>query len=140
MSSPLSDRDEVYQDSIDSRLAERDALIRRVLEAVEGAGVAVDRHFDRLCIDELLINAIVHGNGQDPTKKVTVRVFRSATHWGIEVADEGEGFDGEAQLRELRDLEVNLESSGRGLALIAATGAEIRFLDGGSRVRMVRRR
>ena len=53
----------------------RDDLIARILMGVTDRGFQPDLHFHRLCLDEALSNAIIHGNRSDPTKTVTVRVF-----------------------------------------------------------------
>lgn len=46
-----------------------------------------------IALTELVNNAIVHGNKNDPSKKVVVHVVYTADHVQITVADEGEGFE-----------------------------------------------
>jgi serine/threonine-protein kinase RsbW len=50
---------------------------------------------ERIClaVHEIMINAIVHGNGGDPHKKVVVTISRTPDKLTIVIADEGEGFD-----------------------------------------------
>jgi len=131
---PFADDHEIYRGEIPSQLAAREGLIEVVISRLEAAGCKVDRFFDRLCLDEAITNAIVHGNHQDPTKKVRVRVFCSSHRWGFEVVDEGAGFDWKPALERAGRVSDSTASSGRGLALILASGAEVTFLDGGSRI------
>ena len=135
---PFSARDMVHEEEMASRLEEREPLARRVLERIEERGGRIDPYFDRLSIDEAISNAVIHGNRGDPAKKVRVRAFVRDGGWGVEVTDEGEGFDHRrwlARLGEPPDLE---SPSGRGIALILGSGAELRFLDGGRRLLIVR--
>ena len=115
-------------------------MIDAVLARLEAANCEIDPYFDRLALDELITNAIVHGNGEDPKKKVTVRALSSPDHWGVEVADEGAGFDWQSHLESVKDHPDPSASSGRGIALIQGTGAEIFFLDGGRKTVIVRKR
>lgn len=131
---PFADDQEIYRGEIPSQLAAREDLIELAISRLEAAGCKVDRFFDRLCLDEAITNAIVHGNHQDPKKKVRVRVFYSADRWGFEVADEGAGFDWKSALERAGRVSDSTASSGRGLALILASAAEVTFLDGGTRI------
>ncbi|PLC13876.1 hypothetical protein BV582_22780, partial [Bacillus paralicheniformis] len=128
---------ELYTCQIPSRLESREEVIQAVLDAAAERGFQVDPHFDRLCLDEALINAITHGNANDPSKRVTVRVFCSQAAWGVEVADEGAGFDWRGWLDYVRDgLDVS-RTSGRGLAIILGAATKVQFLDEGRRLRMI---
>ena|SRR5215831_9890671 len=136
---PFRPKDEVYQGRIPSRLENRERVIQDVLRSLEAAGCRPDPFFDRLCLDEMISNAILHGNRQDPDKAVTVRAFSSRDRWGFEVADEGPGFDWEKVLEGLKDPPERGRDSGRGLALVISSGAEVHFLEGGRRVVVMRR-
>ena len=138
--SPFTDADEVFHAEAPSRLEEREAIIAGVLEALGARGCATDPYFDRLCLDEAIVNAILHGNRCDPAKKVRVRAFVKSDRWGVEVADEGSGFDWRAARARFEAANETLAPSGRGLGLIVASGAEVFFLDGGRRVVITRRR
>ncbi len=132
---PFDDRDEIFRREIPSRLDERGPVIDAVLERLEEEGCRPDPFFDRLSLDEILVNAILHGNRQDPEKKVTVRAFRSGDRWGFEVADEGKGFDWKKTVG--AGPPADERESGRGLALVLSH-ADVHFLDGGTRVVVVR--
>lgn len=46
------------------------------------------------CLSEATINAIVHGNKQDPTKKVYINLeVQSGKRMQFTISDEGDGFD-----------------------------------------------
>ena len=140
MEHPFADADEVYHRQMPSRLENRQEIIEEVLEKLTSLGCLLDPFFDRLFLDELISNAVLHGNGQDPRKRVTVRAFCKKGQWGFEVGDEGSGFDWKAFLEKLKKPLDLARPSGRGLQLILASGAELHFLDGGRRVVVVRKR
>lgn len=47
----------------------------------------------RLCIEEALVNAVVHGNKNCAAQKVHVEISDMGDRCQISVSDEGEGFD-----------------------------------------------
>src|SRR5271168_4896334 len=92
----------------------------------------------KLALEEALINAIKHGNGMDPHKKITIRARLSPRRAQIEIEDEGTGFDrnvvADPRLRE------NLEKCcGRGIFLIESYMDKVTWTRGGRRLKMVRR-
>lgn len=86
-----------------------------------------------LCLEEVLQNAVKHGNKNDFKKKVRLRIFLGQSEWGVVVSDEGAGFE----LKRVRD---PLQSdglwgeSGRGLYLIAHYMDRSEYYNGGSTV------
>jgi serine/threonine-protein kinase RsbW len=127
---------EIYACVMHSRLSAREEVIQEVLRCVMSRGFEVDSHFHRLCLDEVLINAVVHGNASDANKRVRVMAYCSAHSWGVEVTDEGSGFDWQSWQRRLSEGMDAGRLSGRGLDLILNSGADVAFLDEGRRVRM----
>lgn len=71
----------------------------------------------RLCLDEAIINAIKHGNDEDPGKKVRVQLFADGTRWSIRVEDEGEGFNPAGLPDPDREMSL-LREGGRGILLM----------------------
>ncbi len=70
-----------------------------------------------IAVTEACVNAIVHGNKNDASKKVDVNLSYDETSFCIKVKDEGKGFD----IKRIPDptIEENLfKESGRGLFLI----------------------
>ncbi|HSV97811.1 MAG TPA: ATP-binding protein [Spirochaetota bacterium] len=87
-----------------------------VVRAVAGAGLStvIDRQKLHLVIDEAVTNAMEHGNGWDPAKKVTVVVSHAAGRLRIAIGDEGGGFRPDA----CTPATGTLKNRGRGLSLM----------------------
>ena len=107
-----------------------------MLESLKAVGCTLDAFLDRLAIDEAITNAIVHGNRSRPSKKVTVRALAGEEVFGVEVADEGEGFDWSGVLDRARRRSgpALAGPGGRGIPLILESGDDVLFLDGGRRI------
>ncbi|MEM7233056.1 MAG: ATP-binding protein [Planctomycetota bacterium] len=137
--SPFQRDDLIFETEIRSRPALREAVLDEVLGLLESRGCTLDAFFDRLCLDEGILNAILHGNAGDENKRVQVRVFQNTSRWGVEIEDEGPGFDWQTAVARKPE-ELDQESSGgRGVALIAASGADVLYLDGGRRLLISRK-
>jgi serine/threonine-protein kinase RsbW len=87
----------------------------------------------RLAVEEALVNAIKHGNRQDPTKRVHVRFCLSADRVRIEIVDEGQGFD-PAALPDCTDPEHLDHPRGRGVMLMRSLMTRVEFNMTGNRV------
>lgn len=92
----------------------------------------------RLCIDEVLVNAIVHGNESAPDKRVTITAYLSDDRVGVLVEDEGKGFTPK-DVPDPDDPESLLLEGGRGVLIITSFMDEVKYYGNGSRVLMVRR-
>ena len=79
-----------------------------------------------LALREAVINAMVHGNRQDPTLKVHVTLTSKGDKFQATVRDEGNGFDPHHEPDPTAD-ENLLNTSGRGLLLMRAFVDEVRF-------------
>ena len=101
-------------------------------------------HWAGVAIRECVINAIKHGNQNDPNKSVFVEfvtIVDSAPQMTVRVRDQGQGFDPEGLADPLAP-ENLLKGSGRGIFLIRNFMDEVelqRVPDGGMEVRMVKR-
>ena len=92
-----------------------------------------------LALREALANAVIHGNRQDPTKKVDVRCFCQPDRGMLLVIeDEGAGFDPK-EVPDPTKAEGLFETHGRGLFLIRRTMDRVRYSRSGRRVTMVKR-
>lgn len=98
-------------------------------------------YFIGLAVREVLVNAMKHGNGFDPEKKVKVKLSGSDDEFSIDVADEGQGFH-PAELPDPRDDRNLYRLSGRGvlMAMSIMDGFYVERTSAGSEVRMTRRR
>lgn len=88
-----------------------------------------------LTLSEAVTNAVVHGNKEDPGKKVQIKAFKEARHLKIQVRDEGEGFDPEDLPNPLKE-ENLLQEGGRGVYLIKQYADKVEFSERGTTVTM----
>ena len=92
-----------------------------------------------LALREALVNAVMHGNRQDPEKRVCVKCY-CQPHRGmlLVVEDEGSGFDPN-DVPDPTQAERLFETHGRGLFLIRRLVDRVRYSRSGRRVTMVKR-
>ena len=91
-----------------------------------------------VALDEAFVNAVKHGNRQDPEKLLRVTAELSAREAIFTVEDEGDGFD----VREIPDPcdPANLfKSNGRGVLLIYNIMDEVEYSERGNKLKMVAR-
>jgi len=92
-----------------------------------------------LALREALVNAIVHGNQNDPRKRVYVNCrCTSDGDVSITVEDEGNGFEHDA-IPDPTSPDNRLRTNGRGIYLIRTLMDEVAFQQGGSVVHMRKR-
>ena len=86
-----------------------------------------------IVLRELLLNAIVHGNGEDPLKLVACSIeIRESEGLIIRVEDQGNGFDRDEVDMSLPDRAKHIRR--RGYPLIRALAARLSFNRKGNRV------
>jgi serine/threonine-protein kinase RsbW len=71
----------------------------------------------RLVLDEAIVNAINHGNCNDPKKKVSVIIRGYLEKVDIIIQDEGNGFSSKG-IPNPKDKDIRFASHGRGLFLL----------------------
>ncbi len=91
----------------------------------------------KLALHELGINAIEHGNKMDPDKTVNIFCHIYDDRLEFEINDEGEGFEVD-NIPDPTDDEGICRDRGRGLFLVSKLVDSIKYLDGGSTVRLTR--
>ena len=92
-----------------------------------------------LALREALVNAIVHGNQNDPRKRIYVNCrCTSDGDVSITVEDEGNGFEHDA-VPDPTALDNRLRTNGRGIYLIRTLMDEVDFKQGGSVLHMRKR-
>lgn len=112
-------------------------LVDRLLRLLEGAHcVPGDARDVQLALREALNNAVLHGNRQDPNKKVHVRCRCWPAHGlTLIVKDEGQGFD-PGQVPNPTDARHVFSEIGRGIYLIKLYMDEVHFEQGGREVHL----
>jgi serine/threonine-protein kinase RsbW len=126
--------------SSDTKLVD---LVHAASESMAGvAGLEADEALNLgLAVREAVINAILHGNGQDPARQVTVTLTARWDKLVARVSDQGGGFDPE-QTPDPRNGANLLRETGRGLLLMQAFVDSVRFRAlprGGTQVTMIKR-
>jgi serine/threonine-protein kinase RsbW len=96
-------------------------------EVAARAGISEDERFQiAMAVREGTVNAIMHGNAYDPTKKVTVSFENDGSSLIIRISDQGAGLDYE-HLPDPLAPENILRGSGRGIFLIRSFMDDVKF-------------
>lgn len=88
-----------------------------------------------ISLTEAVTNAITHGNGNDNSKQVDIRLEYQSNAFSFTVSDQGKGFDFE-NLPDPTTPENLLRIGGRGVFLMRQLADEIRYHDDGRTVEM----
>ena len=110
-----------------------DHLMRDIisLRVMDGAEVDIE-----VALREALLNAVIHGNREDPSKRVYLRGrLRADGEVSMVVRDEGAGFES-GSLPDPTTPEHRMSTHGRGIYLMRALMDEVSFEEGGTVVHM----
>lgn len=91
----------------------------------------------KLCVEEAMRNAMVHGNGSDARKMVGVSYTIGPKNISIEITDEGKGYDHEKLPDPTRDENIT-RNSGRGVFLIKRLMDKVEFVGSGNTIKMTK--
>ena len=115
--------------TLDSTLASVNKAEQAVAEVAAKSGFDEDECGRiAMAVREAAVNAVLHGNRYDPTKRVTVSFETIPDSLTITVRDEGPGLD-PSLIPDPLAPENLLKQSGRGIFLIRAFMDEVRFRD-----------
>jgi serine/threonine-protein kinase RsbW len=93
----------------------------------EQAGIEEEERFRvTMAVREAAVNAVLHGNEYDPTKKITVSLENTGSALIFTIADQGRGLDPESLPDPLAP-ENLLRGTGRGIFLIRSFMDEVHF-------------
>jgi len=101
-----------------------------------------DERFDiAISVTEAVNNAIVHGNGGDHSKRVSIEFIKKEDELIVSVRDEGNGFN-HRLVYDPTTPENLMKPSGRGLLIIRTLMDEVRFqsLQEGMEIILVKRK
>jgi len=135
----LSHTHEKIEFELPSDLTLMNGVLQYLLERVAKMGViAPEKSNLFIALDEAFVNAVKHGNKNDPAKLVRVGAELSPKEACFTVEDEGEGFDVQT-IPDPCDPANLFKSSGRGVLLIYNIMDEVEYNAQGNRVKMVKR-
>lgn len=86
-----------------------------------------------VCTDEILTNALVHGNKASAHKKVSITLSFDTEKFSLTVQDEGDGFGAREYTRELKKNELDIPAK-RGLFIVEYLTDMISFNDRGNEI------
>ncbi len=110
------------------------ARLMRVIAPLRGADGS-DAEIE-VALHEAILNAVLHGNGEDPSKRVYVTCRCSIDgEVALTIRDEGRGFDNRA-VPDPTTPENRMSTNGRGIYLMRALMDEVWFEEGGTIVHM----
>lgn len=93
----------------------------------------------RLVINELLVNAVVHGNRLDASKKVSIEIEIDNGRIYSRVTDEGAGFDYSKTVMEWDVEESLFDACGRGIRLAYHMTDRLKFIEKGNVIEFSKR-
>lgn len=130
-----------WQHSLPSRVAAISPYVDQLMRFIKGFtnkfGAAEESEMAiEMALREALANAVIHGNHEDPHKRICVTCrCQMDGEVSITVRDEGDGFD-DAGVPDPTDPSRRLLSNGRGIYLMRALMDEVSFEEHGNVVRM----
>ena len=135
----LSHTHEKIEFELPSDLSLMNGVLQYLLERVQRLGlIKPERSNLFIALDEAFVNAVKHGNKNDPRKLVKITAELSPKEACFTVEDEGDGFN----IKDIPDPcdPANLfKTSGRGVLLIYNIMDEVEYNAQGNRVKMVKR-
>ena len=137
--SMLSDVHEKIEFELPSDLALMNGVLDYLQERVAKLGlIRPERSNLFIALDEAFVNAVKHGNKNDPSKLLKITAELSPKEAAFTVEDEGEGFDVQ-QIPDPCDPANLFKTSGRGVLLIYNIMDEVEYNAQGNRVKMIKR-
>ena len=126
--------------TLDSTLDSVDKAEDAAAKLAASAGFSEeDRYRIAIAVREAAVNAVLHGNGSNPQKKMTVSYENTGDSLVITIADQGNGLDPKCIPDPLAP-ENLLKQSGRGIFLIRSFMDEVRFraLEPGTEITLIK--
>ena len=135
----LSHTHEKIEFEVPSDLTLMNGVLQYLLERVSKMGIITAEGSNLfVALDEAFVNAVKHGNKNDPTKLVRISAELSSTEASFTIEDEGEGFDVQ-RIPDPCDPSNLFKASGRGVLLMYNIMDEVEYNAQGNRVKMVKR-
>lgn len=130
--------DQLYQLTLQSTYEQAESIPEFVEELQKKAELDEDSSGKlMLLLSEAVTNAIVHGNNEDPSKKVEVEINIRSDSIITTVEDEGDGYDPDQESDDPLNEENLLKEGGRGIFLIEEISDEIEYFNEGRGIKFV---
>lgn len=115
-------------------------IVSHLLKFIDSHSPANEARSDlKLVFNELLFNAIIHGNKKDSTKKVHVRAKMVGDRLVATIQDEGPGFNYRQILEYAKTETALFNEHGRGMMLVCSLTDNISFNETGNTIRFEKR-
>jgi anti-sigma regulatory factor (Ser/Thr protein kinase)/CheY-like chemotaxis protein len=122
-----------------SDLSLMDGVLHYLIERVSKLGlIKPERSNLFVALDEAFVNAVKHGNRNDPNKLVRITAEISPQEARFTVEDEGDGFNVQ-EIPDPCDPSNLFKTSGRGVLLIYNIMDEVKYNERGNRLTMIKR-
>jgi serine/threonine-protein kinase RsbW len=130
---------EMIEFELPSDLSLMNGVLQYLLARVSKLGIVAPEHSNLfIALDEAFVNAVKHGNKNDPKKLLRVTAELSRREACFTIEDEGEGFNVQ-EIPDPCDPSNLFKTSGRGVLLIYNIMDEVEYNAQGNRVKMVKR-
>lgn len=109
----------IYAQTWPSRLDRKDEILAAMTKELLSRGwvLPTDEPWLQLCLDEVVVNAILHGNEGDPNLTFSMELFHVGNAWVLHVSDQGEGFTAD-RVPDQDNPESLLLEHGRGIRIM----------------------
>lgn len=109
-----------------------------ILEKLKARNIDESALFDiRLCVEEMLLNAVEHGSSGKKISKVNICYRIEGDKFIIEIEDSGPGFD-YSKLPDPTSDDNILKNSGRGVYLVHHLMDNVEFNKKGNKVKLIK--
>jgi len=126
-----------YTETAHSRLDEAERLSLKIRVLLQQNGLSPVCFASELLAREALNNAVIHGNGSDADKSITLRLRVGHVWIRMQVTDEGPGFDWRGAQKQQSGVTA---TSGRGVQLYGMYARRVRFNRRGNQITLWIRR
>lgn len=125
----VSSHDQTLHVNFASSHVHLDEAVRATAAFLEQHACPIDSFDVQLILREGLLNAVHHGNQNNPSRRVSCTVELEQTCLRITIEDEGEGFPAHAYTPEAVEVDI---PQGRGLLLMYVYEFDVAFNDKGN--------
>lgn len=115
-------------------------IVLKLLDFIDQHSPSNEARSDlRLVLNELLYNAVIHGNKKDPQKRVYVRINVEGTVLHAQIQDEGLGFNFPQAIEYAKTEEALFYENNRGVILVSGLTDNLSFNETGNIIRFEKR-